>query len=53
MVIVPAAIALMGRSAWWLPRWLSWLPAVDVEGTALERRVPDDARDIEEHVHAA
>ena len=53
MVAVPAAIALLGRSAWWLPRWLAWLPAVDVEGTALERHVPDDARDIEEHVHAA
>ncbi|MDY7088606.1 MAG: MMPL family transporter [Actinomycetota bacterium] len=53
MVIVPAAIALLGRSAWWLPRWLSWLPAVDVEGAALERHVPDDARDIEEHAHAA
>ncbi|MBU2668388.1 MMPL family transporter [Actinoplanes bogorensis] len=53
MVAVPAAIALLGRSAWWLPRWLGWLPAVDVEGAALERHVPDDARDIEEHAHAA
>ncbi|MBL7258246.1 MMPL family transporter [Paractinoplanes lichenicola] len=52
MVIVPAAIALMGRSAWWLPSWLRWLPVVDVEGAALERHVPDDARDIEEHAHA-
>ncbi|MBM2620956.1 MMPL family transporter [Actinoplanes sp. LDG1-06] len=53
MVAVPAAIAMLGRSAWWLPRWLAWLPAVDVEGAALERQVPDDARDIEEHAHAA
>jgi putative drug exporter of the RND superfamily len=37
MVLVPAALALMGRAAWWLPRWLRWLPVVDVEGAALEK----------------
>ena len=37
MVIVPAALALLGERAWWLPRWLRWLPALDVEGAALER----------------
>jgi RND superfamily putative drug exporter len=40
MVVVPAALALLGRSAWWLPGWLSRLPALDVEGAALERAVP-------------
>jgi len=40
MVAVPAALALLGRAAWWLPRWLRWLPTLDVEGTALERAVP-------------
>lgn len=38
MIAVPAALALLGRSAWWLPRWLRWLPELDVEGAALERR---------------
>ncbi|GAA0300917.1 MMPL family transporter [Kineococcus aurantiacus] len=38
MVAVPAALALLGRAAWWLPRWLRWLPVLDVEGAALERR---------------
>ncbi|MFC7528199.1 MMPL family transporter [Actinoplanes sp. GCM10030250] len=37
MIAVPAALALLGRSAWWLPRWLRWLPELDVEGAALER----------------
>ncbi|WP_026817911.1 MMPL family transporter [Arthrobacter castelli] len=33
MVVVPAAMHLLGRSAWWLPRWLDrMLPDVDVEG---------------------
>ncbi|WP_432506187.1 MMPL family transporter [Kineococcus arenarius] len=45
MVLVPAALALLGRSAWWLPRWLRWLPALDVEGAALERRSPGRAHE--------
>lgn len=38
MTIVPAALALLGRAAWWLPRWLNKiLPNVDVEGEQLRR----------------
>ncbi|MGY2066057.1 MMPL family transporter [Blastococcus sp. SYSU DS0619] len=37
MVLVPAALALLGERAWWLPRWLQWLPVLDVEGAALEK----------------
>jgi hypothetical protein len=40
MVLVPAALALLGDRAWWLPRWLRWLPTLDVEGAALERSHP-------------
>ena len=29
-VIAPATIALIGDRYWWLPRWLSWLPRVNV-----------------------
>jgi RND superfamily putative drug exporter len=33
MTLVPAVLALLGRSAWWLPRWLDRvLPDLDVEG---------------------
>ncbi|NEA31674.1 MMPL family transporter [Streptomyces sp. SID13031] len=38
MTIVPAVMTLLGRSAWWLPRWLDrLLPDVDVEGEKLRR----------------
>lgn len=38
MVLIPAAMHLLGRSAWWIPRWLDRiLPNVDVEGSSLER----------------
>ncbi|MFF7790021.1 MMPL family transporter [Streptomyces sp. NPDC007991] len=36
MAIVPAVLGLLGRKAWWLPRWLDRaLPNVDVEGEGL------------------
>ncbi|CAM3104379.1 MMPL family transporter [Stackebrandtia soli] len=39
LLLMPALMHLLGRSAWWLPRWLDRvLPNVDVEGAALERR---------------
>ncbi|MGY1857949.1 MMPL family transporter [Modestobacter sp. SYSU DS0290] len=39
MAIVPAVMTLLGRRAWYLPRWLDRaLPDVDIEGAALERR---------------
>ncbi|WP_328464790.1 MMPL family transporter [Actinoplanes sp. NBC_00393] len=40
MTIVPAVMSLLGRSAWWLPRWLDRiLPNVDVEGEQLTRQL--------------
>src|SRR3954451_23961142 len=33
MVLVPAAMSLLGHSAWWLPAWLDRrLPRIDIEG---------------------
>ena len=38
LVLMPALMHLLGRSAWWLPTWLDRiLPNVDVEGASLER----------------
>ena len=34
MVVVPAAMALLGRWNWYLPGWLEWLPELHVEGQA-------------------
>ncbi|MGP3976685.1 MMPL family transporter [Streptomyces sp. 8N114] len=40
MAIVPAVLALLGRRAWWLPRWLDrLLPNVDVEGEKLRKEL--------------
>ncbi len=41
MLLIPAAMHLLGESAWWLPKWLDRiLPDVDVEGARLERSHP-------------
>ncbi len=32
MVVVPAAMVLLGRWNWYLPSWLNWLPELHVEG---------------------
>ena len=43
MTLVPAVLALLGRSAWWLPRWLDrLLPDLDVEGAKLGRAAEDE-----------
>jgi len=36
-ILVPAALAMLGERAWYLPRWLAWLPA----GLSGERGVGD------------
>lgn len=45
MTIVPAVMSLLGRHAWWLPKWLARiLPHVDIEGEKLavaKQRAPE------------
>ena len=34
MILVPAVMSLLGRHAWWIPRWLDRItPNLDIEGT--------------------
>ena len=40
MTLVPAVLALLGRAAWWLPRWIDQrLPSFDVEGQGLAHQL--------------
>jgi uncharacterized membrane protein YdfJ with MMPL/SSD domain len=38
LVLVPAAMTLLGSRNWYLPSWLGWLPDVQVEGGPLVSR---------------
>lgn len=33
MVLVPAVIESLGKSAWWFPKWLEWLLKLNIEGS--------------------
>ncbi|MES2170894.1 MAG: MMPL family transporter [Actinomycetota bacterium] len=38
LLLMPALMHLLGRSAWWIPKWLDRiLPNLDIEGARLER----------------
>jgi RND superfamily putative drug exporter len=38
LLLMPAALTVLGKAAWWIPKWLDrMLPDVDVEGAKLER----------------
>ncbi len=40
ITLVPAVLALLGRTAWWFPTWLNRrLPSFDVEGEALAHQL--------------
>ncbi|MDN0200144.1 MMPL family transporter [Streptomyces sp. S.PNR 29] len=48
MAIVPAVLALLGKAAWWLPKWLDRaLPNVDVEGEGLRAQANPEVASIE------
>ena len=50
-ILVPSAMKLLGDRNWYLPRWLQWLPKLDVEGhEAAERRIeiPDSPAELVE-----
>jgi uncharacterized membrane protein YdfJ with MMPL/SSD domain len=32
LLMIPAAMRLLGDRNWYLPRWLEWLPHLSVEG---------------------
>ncbi|MBE1533754.1 MMPL family transporter [Actinomadura algeriensis] len=41
MTLVPAVMSLLGRGAWWLPRWLDRaMPNLDIEGEKLRGDLP-------------
>ncbi|MFF3347517.1 MMPL family transporter [Streptomyces sp. NPDC002779] len=53
MAIVPAVLALLGKRAWWLPKWLDRaLPNVDVEGEGLKAAAEAHAGKDKELVRA-
>jgi putative drug exporter of the RND superfamily len=42
LLLIPAAMRLLGERNWYLPSWLGWLPDVQVEGAGPEPPRPDE-----------
>ena len=40
LVVIPAAMRLLGAKNWYLPAWLEWLPHVEIEDPALSAPPP-------------
>jgi putative drug exporter of the RND superfamily len=40
LVVIPAVMHLLGERNWYLPRWLEWLPHVEIEDPSLVGRGP-------------
>ncbi|MEX5262187.1 MMPL family transporter [Kocuria sp. CPCC 205263] len=37
LILMPAMLSLLGKSAWWMPKWMDRIiPNIDIEGHALE-----------------
>ncbi|MEA2169668.1 MAG: putative drug exporter of the superfamily [Solirubrobacteraceae bacterium] len=39
LLLIPAAMRLLGERNWYLPRWLAWLPDLQVEGPPAKARI--------------
>jgi putative drug exporter of the RND superfamily len=39
-VLLPAAMRLLGAWNWYLPRWLEWLPRIQIEAERREEHAP-------------
>jgi RND superfamily putative drug exporter len=39
-VLLPAAMRLLDSWNWYLPRWLEWLPRIQIEADRREEHVP-------------
>jgi RND superfamily putative drug exporter len=43
MILVPAAMELLGDANWWFPKWLDWIPKFHLEGSQVSEVSPPPA----------
>jgi uncharacterized membrane protein YdfJ with MMPL/SSD domain len=43
LLLIPAAMRLLGEHNWYLPSWLAWLPNLQVEAAHQPQASPADA----------
>ncbi|MHB8059874.1 MAG: MMPL family transporter [Gaiellaceae bacterium] len=43
MLLVPAAMRVLGKANWYLPAWLQWLPRLNIEGSSAPQRASEES----------
>ena len=36
-ILVPSVMKILGEKAWYLPKWLNWLPNISIEGNVSKK----------------
>jgi len=52
MLLVPSIMEILGDANWWFPKWLGFLPRVDIEGGAPDDAEPDPDTRVPVGAHA-
>jgi RND superfamily putative drug exporter len=45
-IVLPCTLSLLGEHSWYLPRWLNWLPRIEVESPQIAPRTDDAERSL-------
>ena len=45
-IVLPCTLSLLGDHSWYLPRWLSWLPRIEVQSPHIAPRTDDAERTL-------
>ena len=45
-IVLPCTLSLLGEHSWYLPRWLNWLPRIEVESPKIFPRTDDAERTL-------
>ena len=50
MMLVPSIMEILGDANWWFPKWLRFLPRLDIDGGEPRAEVPDPPQPVREPV---
>ncbi|MET0894350.1 MAG: MMPL family transporter [Acidimicrobiia bacterium] len=53
MMLVPSIMEILGDANWWFPKWLSWLPRLDIEGEHADASDDGSSRHEDDDVSGA
>ncbi len=45
-IVLPCTLSLLGEHSWYLPRWLNWLPRIEVESSEIAPETVDAERTL-------